>query len=168
MPDRPSFWNQPSNAYRNFAIAYALLTLNFVIPAFAYSFAPHAAMDQFLAVNDLFGGAPYGFPEAESRVWRYLAAANVMTLGAMCLLLLLDLRSMYPILVPLTFMKMYAATAWLFGWLNDRGAMFFLAAAILDYGTSAAFVYFARTAKRAIATVADAQLVPRPKNWFGK
>ena len=39
------------SAYRNFQIVFTVLTLNFVIPALSYTFAPREAMEQFLAVN---------------------------------------------------------------------------------------------------------------------
>jgi hypothetical protein len=158
-----TFWRQPGRRYRNFQIVFTILTLNFVVPAFVYTFAPQAAVDQFLSVNRLLGGAAYDFPEAASRVWRYLGAANVMTLGLMCLLLQLDLERFYPVLVPLTFMNAYAAARWLSGWLQAPGYRFFLAAALLDAVTSAAFVYFARTARAEIARAPALPLVPPPR-----
>ena len=157
-----TFWREQPAAYRNFQMVFTLLSLNFLIPAATYSFAPEVAIEQFLLVNKILGGEPYLFDEASSRVWRYLGAANVMTLGLMCVLLQLNLRTFFPVLVPLTFMKMYAAVSWLVGWWYDPGARFFLAAAILDFVTSAAFVYFAGTARRAIAEVDDRELVPSP------
>ncbi len=157
-----AFWSQPSRAYRDFQIAFTILTLNFVIPAFGYSFAPASAMESFLAVNRWLGGAPYDFPEASSRVWRYLAAANVMTLGFMCLLLQVNLRRFGAVVVPLTFMKAYAALSWWVGWALAPGLRFFLAAAVLDTVTCAAFVFFSGRAARDIAGRADAELVPRP------
>lgn len=161
------FWRQPNRRYRDFQIVFSLLTLNFVVPAVTYSLAPQVAMDQFLAVNDLLGGDPYVFPETGSRVWRYLGAANVMTLGLMCLLLQLNLVRFFPVLVPLTFMKLYAATHWLGGWFADPGAMFFLAAAVLDYATSTAFVFFAVRARRALRDPGDEELVPPPQGLGG-
>ncbi len=156
------FWRQPCRRYRAFQIAFTVLTLNFVVPAISYTFAPHVAMQQFLDVNRVLGGADYTFPEAASRVWRYLAAANVMTLGFMCLLLQLNLRRFYAVLVPLTFMKGYATACWLVGWLLAPGFRFFLAAAILDGVTSCAFVFFARRARAEIDGRRDDELVPRP------
>lgn len=157
-----SFWRQPSRRYRNHEIAFLILTLNFVLPAISYTFFPKTAIDQFLQVNSILGGAAYSFPEEQSRVWRYLGAANVMTLGFMCFLLLFDLKRFFMVIVPLTFMKAYAATCWLVGWLFDTGAMFFLAAAVLDYVTSAAFVYFGVGASRDIRGRPDSDLVPAP------
>jgi len=135
---------------RQFQIVFVLLALNFIIPAISYTFFPHVAVEGFLSLNTLLGGAEYTFPEAQSRVWRYLGAANVMTLGFMCTLLLANLRRFYPVLVPLTFMKGYAALAWLFGWIADPGARFFLAAAVFDALTCCAFVFFATRARRAL------------------
>ncbi len=157
-----AFWRQPCKRYRNFQIVFTLLTLNFVIPAFGYTFSPESAMDSFLQINAVLGGAEYTFPEAESRVWRYLAAANVMTLGLCCLLLQLDLRRLYAVLIPLTFMKMYATLCWAGGWVLHPQYRFFLAAAVLDLVTSLAFVWFATRARREIEGRDLAELVPRP------
>ncbi len=157
------FWRQPSKPYRAFQMVFAVLTLNFVLPALTYTFAPQAAIDQFLQVNALLGGSPYAFPEAASRVWRYLGAANVMTLGLMCALLQVNLRRFYPVLVPLTFMKSYAAALWWAGWIAAPEFRFFLGAAVLDTVTSAAFVFFARRAHADIANRDDSQLVPAPR-----
>lgn len=144
-------------------MVFTLLTLNFVIPALGYTFSPRSAIDGFLRINDLLGGAPYAFPEAGSRVWRYLAAANVMTLGFCCLLLQVNLRRFYPVLIPLTFMKAYAAACWWGGFVAAPGYRFFLGAAVLDTVTCAAFVYFARAARAEIAGRPDADLVPAPR-----
>jgi hypothetical protein len=154
------FWRQESRAWRDFQLVFTVLSLNFIIPAFSYTFAPDVAVGQFLEVNAILGGDPYTFPEAQSRVWRYLGAANVMTLGLMCVLLQVNLGRFYAVLVPLTFMKAYAATCWLVGWTLDPGARFFLAAAVLDYVTSAAFVFFTLRARSALA--AGVELIPRP------
>jgi hypothetical protein len=157
-----AFWRQPCRRYRNFQIVFALLTLNFVIPAFSYSFSPQTAMNQFLQVNSVMGGTEYDFPEAESRVWRYLAAADVMTLGFCCLLLQLDLRRNFAVLVPLTFMKGYATLSWAGGWIAAPQYRFFLAAALLDLVTCTAFLWFAIRARREIEGRDDSTLVPRP------
>jgi hypothetical protein len=157
------FFKQPSAAYRNFQIVFSILTLNFVVPALSYTFAPEAAVDSFVRLNEWLGGAAFTFPEAGSRLWRYLGAANVMTLGLMCFLLQLNVRRFFPVLLPLTFMKTYAALAWLGGFFADTGARVFLAAAILDLVTSVCFVFFAARARRDIANRADDVLVPRPR-----
>ena len=157
-----AFWRQPCRRYRDFQIAYTLLTLNFVLPAISYAVAPETAMEQLTWLNALLGGAPYTFPEAASRVWRYLGAANVMTLGLMCALLQLDLKRFYPVLVPLTFLKAYNATLFLFGFFAAPQYKVLLAVALFDYLTSAAFVFFARRARGEIEGFSGA-LVPRPR-----
>lgn len=157
-----AFWRQPCKRYRNFQIVFTIFTLNFVLPAFSYTFWPQAAMDQFLQINSILGGAEYTFPESASRVWRYLAAANVMTLGLCCLLLQLDLKRLYAVLIPLTFMKAYATACWAVGWVLAPQYRFFLAAAILDLVTSCAFVWFASRARREIEDRPLEDLVPRP------
>lgn len=156
------FWRQPCRRYRDFQVVFALLALNFIVPALSYTFAPEAAVRSFVDANRLLGGEPYDFPEAQSRLWRYLGAANVMTLGFMCLLVALDLRRFFVVVIPLTFMKAYAASMWLAGWLASPGYKVLLAAALLDFATSAAFVFFSRRAHREIAEKPDALLVPRP------
>ena len=157
-----AFFRQPARRYRNFQLVYALLTLNFVLPAISYTLFPQVAIDQFLDLNAKLGGAAYTFPEADSAVWRYLGAANVMTLGFCCLLLQLDLRRFFPVLVPLTFMKFYAASCWLVGWFYHPEYRFFLAAAVLDFVTCTAFVWFATRARKDLDEHGDQQVVPRP------
>ncbi|MBI4706239.1 MAG: hypothetical protein HY744_34515 [Deltaproteobacteria bacterium] len=156
-----AFFAQPCRRYRNFQIVFTILTLNFTLPALSYTFAPEVAIGQFLSINALLGGTAYPVPEAASHVWRYLGAANVMTLGLCCLLLQLNLRRFYPVLLPLTFMKGYAAACWLVGWILHPGYRFFLAAAVLDFVTCFAFVWFAGRAKVEIDGRPEARLVPR-------
>ncbi|MCP4503434.1 MAG: hypothetical protein GY822_26175 [Deltaproteobacteria bacterium] len=43
----------------------------------------------------------------------------MMTLGFLCVLLQLNIWRFYAVLYPLCFMKFYAATCWLFGWLTQ-------------------------------------------------
>ena len=161
------FFRQPCGAYRNFQIVFTLLTLNFVIPAISYALAPQIAADQFRQINALLGGSSYDFPEAASRLWRYLGAANVMTLGLMCFLLQWDLRKYRVILLPLFFLKSYNATLYLFGYFGAPQYPAFLAVAIFDYITSWAFWFFSTRAHRAIQEVEDEQLIPRPASSRG-
>jgi hypothetical protein len=156
------FWKQPSAKYRNFQLAFTVLTLNFAIPTLSYVFAPEVTQEQFAALNEFLGGAPYTFPEAQSRFWRYLGAANVATLAFMCALLQWDLRRKFAVLTPLVFMKATAATLWLAGFIATPEYPAFLAAAILDYVTSGAFVFFAVRARRDIEDLDDDDLSPSP------
>lgn len=156
------FLRQPSGRYRNFQIVFTILTLNFAIPTLTYIFAPQLAQEQFAALNLLLGGEPYTFPEAQSRFWRYLGAANVATLALMCGLLQWNLRRFFPVLLPLTFMKSLAASLWLAGFVATPEFPAFLAAALLDFASSAAFVWFAWRAHSDIEDLSDDELWPRP------
>jgi hypothetical protein len=156
------FLAQRSKKYRNFQIAFTILTLNFAIPSLSYALAPQVAVDQFVQINVKLGGTYDPAFEMQSRLWYFLGTANVMTLALMCFLLQYNLRRFYPVLIPLTFMKAMAATLWLIGYLRAPQHPGCLAAAILDYVTSAAFVYFAVTAHRDIKDVPDGELVPGP------
>ena len=157
-----AFLSQRSHRYRSFQVMFTLLSLNFLLPALIYTLAPHQALNSLDQLNRLMGGGPYPHLESDSHLWRYLGAANVMTLGVMCVLLQVDLRRFYAVLWPLTFMKVYAATLWLAGFLAEPGTPVFLGAAVLDYATSAAFVYFVTRAHRDIAALGNGELVPRP------
>lgn len=155
------FLRQPARRYRDFQLVFTALTLNFALPAVSYVVAPEVAAEQISRINELLGGGPYTAPESASRVWRYLGAANVMTLALMCFLLQLDLRRYFVVLLPLTFLKAYNATLFLVGGLVT-GAPALVAIAIFDYLTSAAFVFFSRRAHAEIRVLDDALLVPRP------
>lgn len=156
------FWRQPSAKYRNFQLVFTVLTLNFALPTLTYVFAPEIAQEQFATLNELLGGAAYTFPEAQSRFWRYLGAANVATLAFMCAALQYNLRNNFPILVPLAFMKATAATLWLAGFIATPEFPAFLAASLLDYVTTGAFLFFAIGARRDIDDLPDAELHPPP------
>lgn len=157
-----AFFRQPSHAYRNFQIVFTVLTLNFVIPAVSYSVSPDTAIAQYVDANATLGGIPYPFDESQSHLWRYLAAANVMTLGFMCLLLQVSLRRFYPVVVPLLFLKGYATLSWLAGWIVAPEIRVFLGAAILDLLTCVTIAFFAGRAHRDIRDRSDDLLLPRP------
>lgn len=156
------FLRQPSRRYRDFQIVFFVLTLNFAVPALAYTFAPELALASFADVDARLGGTGRPFPEVDHELWRYLAAANVMTLALMCALLMASLKRFFPVLVPLVFMKMYAALSWGVVFLLDVGRPLYGAAALLDLVTSAAFLFFAVRARRDLEGRRDDELVPRP------
>lgn len=158
-----AFWRQPSSAYRNFQIAFAILTLNFFLPAISYVVAPEIAQESFSDIGRVLGGGAYGFPEAQSRVWRYLGAANVMTLALMCFLMMRDLRRYYVLLWPLCFLKGYNAALFVAGWFST-GYPAFLAVGLFDFATVAAFVHFSRAAWRRMIARPDEPLVPAPRS----
>ncbi|MBI4821652.1 MAG: hypothetical protein HY791_35655 [Deltaproteobacteria bacterium] len=159
------FLGQPVREYRNFQLVFTLLTANFFFPAISYAIAPEIAAQQVSRINEILGSGPYGFAGAEAgaRFWRFLGAANVMTLALMCFLLQLDLRQFYVVLLPLTFLKGYNASLFFLGWVFVPTHRAFLAIALFDGLTSVAFVYFARSAHRAIMSRPELELVPRPR-----
>lgn len=162
-----SFWRQPCRRYRNFQLVFTMLTLNFVIPAITYATTPAQIGHTLVQVNELLGGAPYTFPEEGSRLWRYLGAANVMTLGLMCLLLQVNLRKWRPVLVPLAFLKAYNATLFLSGFVAAPQFPGLLAVALFDYLTTGLFLWFTPRAYAEIQGRPDEELVPRPRGRAG-
>ncbi|MAE71943.1 MAG: hypothetical protein CME06_15935 [Gemmatimonadetes bacterium] len=135
---------------RAFQIVYTILTLNFIIPAFLYLFAPEFAWSSLKEVATLFGASHYPYSES-SLYWRILGFGNVMTLGFMCALLLFDLRKYYPTLVPLVFLKGCSAFGFLGVYLWVLDYPLFLIAFLFDGLTLAAMIYFARTARNALS-----------------
>ena len=164
---QPGFWAQPSAAYRNFQLAFTVLTLNFAIPALSYTFTPEQAVAGFMWVNTALGGAPYPFDENASALWRILAAGDVAALAFMCLLLQLDLRRFYPVLVPLGFVKGYNALGLAGLFLLHTDVPLFLAGFLLDGVTCASCFFFATRAHADILNRPVADLVPRPR-WTGR
>ena len=158
-----SFWKQPSKRYRNFQMMFTVLSLNFLIPACTYALMPEIVGEQIVSINKTLGGAPYTFPEAQSRLWRYLGAANVMTLGLMCVMLQVNIRRFYVVLLPLTFLKAYNASLFLFGYIAAPHYPVLLVVALFDYLTSAAFLYFTIRAHRDLKNRSDEELVPSLK-----
>lgn len=155
------FISQPTRRYRNFQVIFTILTLNFAIPTMSYIFAPDVALAQFVQLNEMLGGSPYLVDETASHLWRYLGAANVATLAFCCLLLQINVRKFYAVLYPLSFMKFLAATLWFAGFIAAPEFRVFLAAAILDYVTTAAFVFFTLRAKAELDAQPESAPVPQ-------
>jgi hypothetical protein len=154
-----AFWTQPLAAYRNFQIVFTLLTLNFLVPAITYVFAPHLVVEQFRGFGALLGGIAYPLDE-KSHLWRGLGASNVATLGLMCLLLQLNVRRFHAVLVPLVFMKGMMALFMLgcfFTVLPYRG---FLAVSCWDALAVVLFLAFAPRARRALDENPGVPVVP--------
>jgi len=160
------FWRQPNRLYRNFQVAYTLLTLNFIIPSITYLVDPAGTYQRFLGIGQMLGEAGYPSPE-DSYFWRFLGVSNVFTLGVMCLLLQVDLRRFYPILPALVVLKAGTALQFLGNFAFGLHHRAFLAIGLFDALTCVAFVYFARGAHRALIAelpAADLALVPRPRS----
>jgi len=134
--------------YRAFQVVYAGLALNFILPAISYIASPETTLATADRVNRLLGGGPY--PVVESgHLWHMLAVGNVMTLGFMCTLLLVDLRRFYPTLPALVFLKMFSSLYSLVIGIA-HGLPFFLGVFALDLVTSIAMWLFATRAHRAL------------------
>ena len=135
-------------AYRTFRIVYAIITLNFVVPAISYIVAPEAAIGTLDRVNRALGGGAYPFVESSS-LWHMLAVGNVMTLGFMCALLFVDLRRFYPVLPALVFLKAFSAVY--ATWIGiSHACPAFVAIGVLDGSTTIAMLVFATRARRAL------------------
>lgn len=155
------FWHQENKPYRNFQIAYTILTLNFILPAISYFLTPDTAWENFQSLARLFGSTDYPFPE-NSQYWRILGAGNVMTLGFMCFLLQVNLRKYYPTLLPLVFLKGCSAFGFLgvYEWIYPYSL--FLIAFVFDGVTMCVMIYFATSARKSLDTVGTMSLVPQP------
>lgn len=101
------FVRKVPTSYRVFQVAYLALALNFLIPAASYALRPAIALATLDRLNQALGGGP--IVEAGD-VWHMLAVGNVMTLGVMCAMILLDLRRFYAVVPALAFLKGFSAT----------------------------------------------------------
>ena len=142
-------FEQENKKLRHFQIVYTILTLNFVIPAFSYLFTPESAWEGFLLIGRIFGSTDYPYSE-QSYYWRILGAGNVMTLGFMCGLILMNLRKYFTTLVPLVFLKACSAFGFLAVYLWVIDYSLFLVAFVFDGFTLVAMIYFAVTAHRSL------------------
>lgn len=153
------FWNQPNRSFRNFQLVFSFLTLHFFIPSLTYAFNPQAAIDQFRWMGAIFG-VTYAYAE-DGFVWRILAAGNVCTLAFMCFLLQLNVRRFYAVLVPLCFMKGFAALGFLVTFLFVYRYPPFLGVAVWDSINVLMFLYFAHTARWGLEEWGEDAAVPR-------
>ncbi len=157
-----SFFGQPNKRYLTFQLVFGFLTLQFAIPAVSYVVAPQIAIDQLSDIGELLGGGRYLVPEAHSRIWRFLGAANVMTLALMCGLMQVNLRRWIAALPILMFLKGYNASLFLLDFLFGSAYVAFGVVAFWDFLNCWMFWFFARRAYEEIKDKPDAELVPRP------
>jgi hypothetical protein len=156
------FLRQRHPAYRNFQFAYTVLTLNFLIPATSYLVAPDMMVQSVHDLGALLTDAPYTACE-DSHMWRFLAVSDVLTLGFMCLLLQLNLRRWYPVLLPLLFCKGSSVVASAYVGLFQYPHAFFICPVVLDSVTCLAIWFFASRARKVIGDGPDGDLVPHPR-----
>lgn len=136
-------------AYRAFQIAYAIIMLNFFVPACSYIVSPAMAIESLDRVNRALGGGAYPFHESGA-LWHMLGVGNVMTLAFMCGLLLLDVRRFFPVLPALAFLKAFSATYATVIGATSASAPAFLAIGVLDGTTTVAMVVFAVLGRQAL------------------
>jgi hypothetical protein len=135
---------------RIFRIVYALLAIQFAIPALSYMVVPEMTEEMLDRINRALGGAavPPSEVQCES-IWHMLAVGNVMTLGFMCALMAWNLRRHYALLPGLAFLKGFSAFYSLLLGFAHRMPMFY-AIAVLDAATTGVIIYFARSAYQAL------------------
>ncbi len=157
-----AFLTQPTSAYRDFQVVFTILTLNFLVPAATYLFAPDLAYGELDRLCSILGWEPMTDPERGSEFWRFLGFSNVLALAFMCALMQLNLRRWYPVLLPLLVLKggSVVGAAWLF--VFGSGHPFFALAVLFDGVTMAAMIFFSSRAHRALPAD-DAGLVPAPR-----
>ena len=130
-----------------FQVVYTILTLNFIVPAIAYCFAPEQAAETYYTLGSYIGMEATQPWSEESRFWLILGIGNVATLGFLCFLMLRDLRANYNMLLPLCFLKGCSILGFLIAWFI-HGHPSFLIGVVFDSLTIFCMIYFARNAYR--------------------
>ncbi len=128
---------------------YAILTLNFWIPVVGYIVDPGGAVAAFAGIGELFG-VPYPHSE-DSVLWWVLGVANVSTLGFCCALLWWDVRRWFAVLVPLVYLKGWAALGFAAAFALVEPHPSYLAASLFDSLTVGAMIASAVAARRELA-----------------
>ena len=134
---------------RMFRVVYAVLVLNFALPAVSYVVAPEMTHATLEKVNQALGGGSYAVVES-GHLWHMLGVGNVFTLAFMCALLWVDLVRFYPVLPALLFLKGFSAV-YALGIGLAHHLPVFLAVFCLDGLTTLAMGFFAVRARRALA-----------------
>ena len=88
-----------------FAVGYATLTALFSGLGLYYLANPNGAIRALSTTNQRLGGIPIVVVDVPA--WRYTAAVGMITLGVMCLLVLVDLRRNSTMLIPAVFFKSF-------------------------------------------------------------
>jgi len=132
---------------RAFHVVYAILVVNFAIPAVSYIVAPSLAIDTMSQVNAALGGGVWPVSE-ETALWHMLAVGNVATLAFACFVLLVDVRRFFSVLPVLAFLKGFSA---LFSLAKAFAFAIpgFFAVFALDGVTTLAMIFFAVRARSA-------------------
>lgn len=130
-----------------FRVVYAILVLNFLLPAISYITSPEVTYGTIDRVNRILGGGAY--PPETGHLWHMLAVGNVMTLAFLCAMLLFGLRRFYAALPALLFLKGFSSVYALFIGLS-HDIPFFVGVFAFDGLTVLAMWYFATRAHHAL------------------
>jgi hypothetical protein len=126
-----------------FTVTYAALTVFYGGLGFSYLFDSARSVKHFSQLDELLGGAK--IPNVDVAPWRYATVMGMLTLGLMCLMLLIDLRRNYPLLVPAVFFKAVNAVLWFVYW-RQSDLPVFLFAGLVDVGLVVLMIVVARRA----------------------
>lgn len=126
-----------------FTVTYAALTLFYGGLGFSYLFDSARSVKHFSQLDELLGGA--AIPNVDVPPWRYAAVMGMTTLALMCLMMLIDLRRNYPLLVPAVFFKALNAVLWFVYW-RQSDLPVFLFAGFVDIGLVVLMVVVGRRA----------------------
>jgi hypothetical protein len=126
-----------------FTLVYAGLTLFYGGLGVSYLFDSARSVKHFSQLDELLGGAK--IPNVDVPPWRYAAVMGMLTLALMCLMLMLDLRRNYPLLVPAVFFKGVNAVLWFVYWRQSHLPVF-LFAGLVDIGLITLMIVVARRA----------------------
>jgi hypothetical protein len=129
-----------------FTVVFALLTLHFASLAAIYLLTPDFAVRQFSRVNEWLGGVEFAPPDVTA--WRYATVCGIATLAVMTVLMLVDLRRNYPLIVPAAFFKAFNAALWFWYSATNSDLPVFVMAGIFDLIVVAVMVGVARRAYR--------------------
>jgi hypothetical protein len=124
-----------------FQVVYALLTVFYGGLGASYLFDSAHAVRNFSRLNEFLGGV--AIPNVNVPPWRYVTVIGMTTLALMCLMLLVDLRRNYPVLIPAVFFKAFNAVLW-FVYYGQTDLPVFLFAGFVDVILVAVMVAVAR------------------------
>ena len=139
-----TLWETARSTPPIFQVVFAALTIFYGTLGISYLVDPAGSVSHFSSLDKLLGGA--AIPNIDVPPWRYVSAIGMTTLALMCLMLLLDLRRNYPLLLPAAFFKTFNAALW-FAYYGQTNLPVFLFAGCLDLVLVALMLEVARRAR---------------------
>lgn len=159
MSSFQQFWQQPTKAYRNSQIFFAIFTVGFAIAALNYGLMPAQSAEFFVLLDKLMGSPNTSYPEPQNRIWIALSAGNVITLSLMSYLLMRDLKKNIAVHLPLLTMKSGSALLFVYWWFHFPESRSLLFAAAGDFATAWGVWYFPRKALQELNAQGEARAV---------